>query len=231
MPRRTKNPSKSWTANEIKSWIREQTEKANKIASYYMDRKEWGLKDKRYDRQINKLQRTVGQKRYTKKKPIATKLNKTKEALLKQAKGLQSFLKFTEKTEFAEEFDKEKVEIAYRSFKRNRDRKMSKEEYGRLATTLGAARGILSDFGYEAGVPSSDNEMIVGNIRDLLKKGLSKEEIIETMELLITENDKKPDEQKRNPTELMNALDDMLDALLQEKEDEAKKLTNWNSDW
>lgn len=129
MRRKSKNPSDKWTIKELKEYVRETTNKANEIIRNY---NKPGMKaDKRYDQRIRKLQQASGQKKIGKNVKVAKLANKAKAELLKQAKGLMSFMKFSEKTKPAEVFDNEKTERAYQTFK-DTFGDISRDKYMRL---------------------------------------------------------------------------------------------------
>jgi len=172
MARKTKNPSGGWTKKELGEFIREKTSKVRRIIENYGNRIIQGLKhDTKFEKQIEKVVESSGGRRGK----LVLKLTKSKEDLLNQARQLQSFERYSEKTEFADEFEKEKMERAYKSFTDTYG-DMGREEYVRLVNTLGQIDKTA--WGYE---DTEVGNALIGNIQDYISEGFTSEEILEAM--------------------------------------------------
>ena len=187
------NPSKKWKVKEIQQWIREQTEKANKIVKKVLDGE---FTDSKYADEIRKMQKATGQKRTGVDKPISLLFRgKTKSQLLSQARKLRNFFKADEEIRAKEESDK-RANRAYDTFK-DRYGDISRDTFNKMRDVFGGLN--LKDWNIES-------DYVAGNIMDNLENGYTVEEITDAWNTVLSEDEKKA----MNSYEMVKRVDAIL---------------------
>ena len=91
MPRKNRRPNDSWNINDLRRWIEQRTEAANRAIDSYMERRRQGQINPTADRNIIKLQKATGQKKVGLNQRVASLSRKRKADLLRQAEALRKF--------------------------------------------------------------------------------------------------------------------------------------------
>lgn len=169
------NPSKKWTVREIQQWIREQTEKANKIVEKVFKGE---YTDSKYNEEIRKVQKATGQKRSGLDKPISLLFRgKKKKQLLSQARKLRNFFKADEEIRAKQESDK-RANRAYNTFKENFGN-VDRDTFNRMRDVFGGLN--LKDWNVES-------DYVAGNIVDKLEEGYTVQEITDAWNAVLADD-------------------------------------------
>ena len=169
------NPNKKWTVKEIQQWIREQTEKANKIVEKVFTGE---YKDSKYKDEIRKVQKATGQKRSGLGRPISLLFRgKKKKDLLSQARKLRNFFKADEAIRAEQESDK-RAKRAYDTFKENFG-DIDRDTFNKMRDVFGGLN--LKDWNVES-------DYVAGNIVDKLEEGYSVQEITDAWNTVLADD-------------------------------------------
>ena len=169
------NPNKKWTVREIQQWIREQTEKANKIVEKVFKGE---YADDKYNKEIRKMQKATGQKRSGLDKPISLLFRgKKKKDLLSQARKLRNFFKADESIRAEQESDK-RAKRAYDTFKENFG-DIDRDTFNKMRDVFGGLN--LKDWNIES-------DYVAGNIVDKIEEGYSVKEITDAWNTVLADD-------------------------------------------
>ena len=169
------NPNKKWTVREIQQWIREQTEKANKIVEKVFKGE---YADDKYNKEIRKMQKATGQKRSGVDKPISLLFRgKKKKDLLSQARKLRNFFKADESIRAEQESDK-RAKRAYDTFKENFG-DIDRDTFNKMRDVFGGLN--LKDWNIES-------DYVAGNIVDKIEEGYSVKEITDAWNTVLADD-------------------------------------------
>lgn len=169
------NPSKKWTVKEIQQWIREQTEKANKIVEKVFKGE---YADDKYNKEIRKMQKATGQKRSGLDKPISLLFRgKKKKDLLSQARKLRNFFKADESIRAEQENDK-RAKRAYDTFRENFG-DIDRDTFNKMRDVFGGLN--LKDWNIES-------DYVAGNIVDKIEEGYSVKEITDAWNTVLADD-------------------------------------------
>ena len=169
------NPNKKWTVREIQQWIREQTEKANKIVEKVIKGE---YADDKYNKEIRKMQKATGQKRSGVDKPISLLFRgKKKKDLLSQARKLRNFFKADESIRAEQESDK-RAKRAYDTFKENFG-DIDRDTFNKMRDVFGGLN--LKDWNIES-------DYVAGNIVDKIEEGYSVKEITDAWNTVLADD-------------------------------------------
>lgn len=152
-------PSKKWTVEKLKNYIREKTNDINKRINEYRARKANAAADKK----IAKLQKRAGAKGKQGRELTygfeirkgGKKVRKKKEELLKQARELKSFQQSDVWSDMARKERDTKFKKAYGTFKEQYDYKgdLTEDEYEEWVTALGTIGAeALGTFSYTGAI-------------------------------------------------------------------------------
>lgn len=149
---KSENPSKSWTVQELRRWIRKETKEVNKLIKEYRENVAKGLKqpNRQIEEQIVRLV-AFGTGRRGRKGEVGVGVEtKRKDALIMQAKGLERYKRWETGSIESDTKRKEQLQKQYEGFKRTTGSDISYDDYISLVETWGSiGSSIMTDFGYE----------------------------------------------------------------------------------